>query len=76
MALLCLAFKPNIGAAAQIKSEQSSTLPGSDCTNPERAASWLGLEFSVIFLLKKKEWELYLSVLFYTFLSFQGKAYY
>lgn len=71
-----LAFQPNTGAAAQTKSEESSSLLGSDFTNPERAASWLGLEFNIIFLLKKKPWDLYVNVLFCTFLSFQGKAYY
>lgn len=69
----CLAFQPNIGAAAQTKAETSSSLLGWDCTHPERAAPWLGLGFCVIFLLKKKPWHVYQVC---TFLSFQGKAYY
>lgn len=60
----------------QLRSNQNKAPLCLGQTVPERAASWLGLQFSVIFLLKKKPWNLYLNVLFCTFLSLQGKAHY
>lgn len=45
-------------------------------TKPEKAESWLGLEFDSTFPFNKKSLHLELNLLLCLFLSFQGRSYY